>query len=480
MMKTIFVTLDHGLSVAYFFETDLIKLLLEKGVRIVVLVPDAMLPLLRERYGNLNVIVESTCDAQVAKYKLGYHPSLQEYFEHVRRASASPRIPLTYVDRNRKWKETEAKGRHKFALILLRPVIWLLRHSRVSRLAFRRLQQKLFTSNIYTDLFDRYQPDLVISNTAGWRMDQYLLREASRRGIKTAAVIVGWDNPSSQGLPGAFVDYVIVWSEVHKHELVDGVDWPAKNVLIGGMPLYDGYISRKWVMPRDEYFKLHDLDPNKKLVAYAATALGISPNFHIVKLLADIINSQSLGEPSQLLVRLHPNHFKPYPHYQEEAKAIYELAKQYPDMHVVAPKEVAKGLERYSGEDFPEKASMLTYCDVLVTIYSTMVVEAALHGKPSVSACIDAPNGWGKKFWVPLHEIPYWPTATRINKANAGKTAMTADELCQYIDEYLANPDLNATERRRFLESELAFLDGESTQVTAKLLLSLLEKGRQI
>ncbi len=32
-------------------------------------------------------------------------------------------------------------------------------------------------------------------------------------------------------------------------------------------------------------------------------------------------------------------------------------------------------LERYAGEDYPEKASMMAHCDVLVTLYSTMVVE---------------------------------------------------------------------------------------------------------
>ena len=472
-MKTIFIALDHGLAVAYFFETNLINTLVERDARIVVLAPEAMLPLLRERYPNSKVIIESVRDVQTTRYKKEYHPSLQEYFEHVRRASASPRIPLMYVDRNRKWKEIEAKERHKIALLLLRPVIGLLRYSRLARWVFRRVQQALFTPRIYDDLFDRYQPDLILSNSAGWRLDQYLLREAKRRRIKTATIIVGWDNPSSQGLPGALVDYVIVWSEVHKRELVVGVDWPARHVYVCGMPLYDGYISKKWLMPREEYFKLHDLDPGKHLIAFAATALGISPNIHIVELLAEMVKNQSFDQPSQLLVRLHPNHFKPFPHYRAEAEAIYKLAEQYQDMHVVAPKEVSKVLERYSGEDFPEKASMLAYCDVLVTIYSTMVVEAALHGKPSVSACIDAPVGWKDKFSLPLREIADWPTATRVNQAKAGKLAMTADELRQAINIYLSNPDLDMAERRKFLEDEMTFLNGEATRVTAECLWSL-------
>ena len=116
---------------------------------------------------------------------------------------------------------------------------------------------------------------------------------------------------------------------------------------------------------------------------------------------------------------------------------------------------------------------MLAYCDVLVTIYSTMVVEAALHGKPSVSACIDAPVGWKDKFSLPLREIADWPTATRVNQAKAGKLAMTADELRQAINIYLSNPDLDMAERRKFLEDEMTFLNGEATRVTAECLWSL-------
>jgi len=70
------------------------------------------------------------------------------------------------------------------------------------------------------------------------------------------------------------------WSKIHVHELSDGLDWPEDRLHIGGMPLYDGYIKDSWLMPRAEYFKEHGLDPDKKLIAYVATALSISPNFH--------------------------------------------------------------------------------------------------------------------------------------------------------------------------------------------------------
>ena len=41
-----------------------------------------------------------------------------------------------------------------------------------------------------------------------------------------------------------------------------------------------------------------------------------------------------------------------------------------------------------------EKSSMMAHSDVLVTVYSTMVVETAVHDTPIVAAVIDVPGGW--------------------------------------------------------------------------------------
>ena len=473
-MNTIFLVLDTGLARSYFLDTDLADTLVKNGLRLVILVPEVELPLLAKTYPRENVIFESMRDKQAAHYRDTYQRGWQFILEHVRRASASPRIPLTYVDTHRRRKESTASPSEKTKYALARPLIYLLRGSRLARRFFHWLIEKAFTPNIYTDLFDQYQPALVVSNTAGWRLDQYLLREAHKRGLRTLTVIVGWDNPSSQGLPGASVDDVIVWSEIHKWEMAAGVDWPEKNIYIGGMPLYDGYISKRWQMSREEYCKLHNLDPERRLIAFAATALSISPNFHLIEMLARMVSEEQFDVPAQLLIRLHPNHFKPMNHYKQEAETIRHVMQQYQHVHIVEPKQGAGGMDRYSGEDFPEKASMLAHCDLLVTIYSTMVVEAALHDKPFVSACIDIPGGWGGNFFsVPLHEVPTWPTAARVNKLHAGRLALTEAELRQAINDYLRNPRLESAERRSLIERELTYIHGEATQKTAEIILSL-------
>jgi len=475
-LKTAIIFVDHGLTIGYYLFTGLAEQLTNQGVRLVFLVEEDLIEKLRKDYAtNTLVVFESAREAACLKYQNNHQRAVQEIVEYVRGASMSPRIPMTYVDTHRQRKEYESIGRHKFALKAVRPLIYLLRSSRIARRAFRNLQNKLFSPKLYADLLDQYKPDLVISSTAGWRLDRYLLREVKERGIRTVMTVVGWDNPSAHGLPGADVEFANVWSGIHVWELSDGLDWPKDKLHIGGMPLYDGYINKTWLIPREEYFKIHGLDPEKKLIAYAATALSISPNLHIVEELTRIITENKLSVPVQLLIRLHPNHFKSQKNYQDECEKIYEVTRNCPDVHVVAPKALAGGLPRYSGEDFPEKASMLAHCDVLVTIYSTMVVEAALHDKPSISVCIDSPTGWPENFWIPLHDVPSWPTAARVNKLGAGMNAFTAEELVTTLDAYLSDPSLHRQNRMRFVEQEITFLHGEATGETAAFLLKLLD-----
>lgn len=474
-MKTILVYSDHGLMLGYYLHTDLARILTKNDIQIVFLVQPELVELLGNEYSQFNnVSFISSREDLTNQYRLSHRARTQEIFEYVRGSSMSSAIPLSYVDIHRKRKEFEAKGRWKVLLLSMRPFIWVLRHSLLARKLFRKIQSKLFTTEFFSDLFEKYQPDLVISPTAGWRLDRYFLREAKKRGIPSLMTVIGWDNPVSHGIPGADMDYANVWSQIHINELSAGLDWPVEKLRIGGMPLYDGYINNTWLLPRDEYFREHELDPDKKLITYISTALSISPNFHNIEVIVDLIKEKKLCKPSQLLIRLHPNHFKSQKHYQDECRRIMELAKSCSDVHVVAPKAVGGGVPRYSGEDFPEKASMLAYSDVIVTIYSTMVLEAAIKNRPLISCCIDTNEGWPESFWLPLHEVPGLPTAKRVVKAGAAVNVFTAEELTRTLDEYLQNPNLHTENRMEFAKQELTFLNGEATGKTADYIMSLL------
>lgn len=291
-------------------------------------------------------------------------------------------------------------------------------------------------------------------------------------------MVVGWDNPSSYGLCGAPVDWITCWSEIQKQELVLGSDWDPARVHIGGIPSYDGYFRRQWLMPRVEYFNLHNLDPQRKLLSFACSFVSFSPNYQDIEPLARLVASDSLAEPAQLLVRLHPNHFWNEPLYRGEADRIRQLARDLPHVHVVEPVPLGGELGYYSGEDMPEKTSMMAHSDVFLTVYSTMVVETAIHDRPIISMCFDAPGGWNQpgKFSLPLSEIGEWPTHQRFRQSGAGRVVMNEVELKVEINRSLKDPQADQEARRSFIDREVTFTDGSAGRRTGEFLAGLVLK----
>jgi hypothetical protein len=113
---------------------------------------------------------------------------------------------------------------------------------------------------------------------------------------------------------------------------------------------------------------------------------------------------------------------------------------------------------------------------MFITVYSTMVVEASVHERPVVSACINSPMGWPGKFTLPLSKIGDWPTHSRFRNSVAGRVAYTEGELKDAINFYLNNPQAEMAARSEFIARECTFTDGSAGRRTGEYLLSRIEK----
>jgi len=480
--QRVFLCADHGLALIYFLQSDLTQPLQDAGLEVILLTDDALVQGIRTRFGA-NLTVEGLRLPQANRYADRVAPETQWWFNFLRRVGSSARINTEAMDSHVAQVAVESGRRRRFLMPLAYAALAALRRSRQARRWLVDVQQR-FNPGLYADLFEKYQPQLVVASTYGWRMDRYLIREAAARGIRTAAAIVGWDNPSSYGLPAARVDYVTCWSQIQKDELTLGDDFPAQRVHVGGVPAYDGYFRRQWLLPREEYYRLHGLDPQRKLLAYAASFVSFAPNWRNIEALARLVASDSLVEPSQLLIRLHPNHFSSNPLYAAERERVRQLARDLPHVHVVEPvplvpaeENTSLNLSYYSGEDMPEKASMMAYSDVFLTVYSTMVVECAIHERPIISVCLDTPSGWNapQKFSLPLSRIGNWPTHSRFRNSGGGRVALNEIELRDAMNAYLRNPAADLERLRAFIALECTYTDGSAGKRTGEFLAGLAQ-----
>jgi CDP-glycerol glycerophosphotransferase (TagB/SpsB family) len=224
-------------------------------------------------------------------------------------------------------------------------------------------------------------------------------------------------------------------------------------------------------MKRKEDFEFHGLDPSRKLLTYASSFVNLSPNIQNIQALVNLVNSDQLSAPSQLLIRLHPIHMSGF--YIEEADQIRALAKENPHVHVVEP-EQSGGLGFYSFDDMPEKTSMMGVADIFLTVYSTMCVEASFQERPIISVCIDSDTGWPGRYWLPMSQIGIWPTHSRFRASGAGRVAANQEELREAINGYFADPHSDLLDQKKFAERECTFVDGSAGKRTGEYLISLL------
>jgi hypothetical protein len=472
------IVADHGLALVYFLQSDVLATLLNGGVEVVVLTDDGMAAEIGKKFAQPGLTVEGLRLKEARRYFDMVAHSRQYWLHFLRWMGGSDRINCEAMNGHLRQMQYETSRSGKLLMPFIRVAVAVLRKNQSARRTLVNYQ-KTFTPAIYGDLFDKYQPTAVVASTPGWRFDRYVLREAAQRGIRTGAVIVGWDNSSSYRLPGAPVSFINCWSEIQKRELVLGSDWRPEQVNVGGIPTYDGYFRKTWLLPKAEYYAMHGLDPNRKLLSYACSFVTFSPNYRNVETLARMVAGDQLAQPSQLLIRLHPNHFQAGSLYEQEARQIRKLTEELPHVHLVEPVPLGGELGYYSGEDMPEKASMMAHSDVFLTVYSTMVVETAIHERPIVSACLDVPGGWNApgKFSLSLREIAEWPTHQRFRWANAGKVAIDEPSLREAVNAYLLNPELDRAAREKFIRDEVTFTDGSAGQRTGEYLMEIAKKN---
>jgi CDP-glycerol glycerophosphotransferase (TagB/SpsB family) len=227
-------------------------------------------------------------------------------------------------------------------------------------------------------------------------------------------------------------------------------------------------------MKREEYFSYHGLDPSRKLLTYASSFVNLSPNIQNIQALVNLVNSDRLSAPSQLLIRLHPIHMNGF--YVDEADQIRDLARENPHLHVVEPEQTGN-LGFYSFDDMPEKTSMMGVADIFLTVYSTMCVEASFQERPIISVCIDSDTGYPGKYWLPMSKIGIWPTHSRFRASGAGRVATSEMELCDAINHYYADPQADLLEQKKFVAEECTYVDGSAGQRTGEYLISLLNRS---
>ena len=329
---------------------------------------------------------------------------------------------------------------------------------------WRSVDRVLTPTGHHAPIFEEFDPDLVVVSTLGREeADVSLIRLARERGVRTLAVLRGWDNLTTKEYVREKVDKLVVWNSYNKSEAVELHGFCPADVYVAGVSDFDVYIPVPYES-RQELFEQHGLDPDRRLLVLSGQGGSICHEMgDIVSIIADAISGNRFVANSQLLVRPHPNVYSgatPGPGTEADLRRYEELS---PHVHGDRPQIVSDRLKSdMSTIEMRHVADTLYHTDVLLDYFGTLTLEASIVDTPVIYVAFD-----GYKQRPYYDSCIRWRDYThnrRIVDAGATRMALDADGLVEHINAYLTNPSLEREQRRRVVADNCFRTDGFSSK----------------
>lgn len=465
MSKTLFITVYDGDIEKNFLRSGILAILQKQPDLQIVLLVRAPKDSVKHKYyvehfANENVIIEPLPHAMTR---------FEEYLYHLSWNSLPTRS--AYVKRHDLYVKNKKRLRY-----LAESLAGLLGHSRLWR-KLLRFAYFWLPDDYGKELFDKYQPDLLFAPTMFSAEDCRLLRYARKHTIPTLTVAKSWDVPTTRGFTRVQADKILVFNEINKQEIIDIGDYKPEQVEVIGFPQFDYYLDKNVYVSREEFFEHIGADLEKRLLLFAVPGDFKNPFSHeILQMLDDAIEQGKFIKPIQVLARFHPK----YASRAEQLDGLKHIIHDRPGTYFT--KDMEKAIDApmsttfqwtFTDNDLAHLANSLHHSDVTINTESTMTLDAGAHDKPVVLIGFD-----GKQ------KLDYWQAIIRnygrehlsaVLETEGARLAHSMDELIQYVNMYLEDPEVDAGGRALLRERLLYRCDGQSAQRVADNILTMLK-----
>lgn len=472
---TVLIAAELGFEARNLLRSSFFAALATSGARLIVLVPDPNDDQLVRELGNPHVIL-ARLEVETARERF-QRSRFERYLTFARGYALTPGEGILFLDE--KADDRLRKRVNPSIMRLLRPLIGLLRHSDVAKRTLVWLERRLFRTRFYRDLFDRYRPDVIVMATPGYLPhDTYLLREAQGHGVRTITLFSSWDAATSKGLRGINADAYIVWSDRMKADLIEFQGVQPRRISVGGVPYFDQYGAVEPTHARSYLVEKYRLELDRCIIVVGTKSPLTYPNFAVIELLARAVEEDAFSKPCQLIVRLHPLHAKPeFTNSDEHRKAIREydrIAATYDHVRFNVPQAPSSAIRVDFGTAEAREIAMLLYgSDVLITFFSTLVLEACICDTPTVNVCFDPdlPPNLASPRYRPIRVDRDQLHNRRTVEDGGVAVANDPQELVHLVDRYLQDRTLDAEARCRTALLETGPADGQAGKRIADFVL---------
>ena len=477
--RPILIAVHQAFSTKYLLDTEIFKRLKAQGVPLIVLSPNADDPQFQELYRANGVVVEKYRYDELSKV---ISSRLCQFFIKVRSLTLPGEHDIATIEALEAVEVFHQQGARLLGSRYLDLVLLtarLLRRSRLMRRIFAFAESRLFRSHVHKALFATHRPSLLVVPDVGTvALSNLLIAEAKRHGVPVASVVLSWDNPTSKGLGSASPDYAIAWNRGMKEELEKYHGFAPSRIFVGGVAHFDDYFRDGAAVGRGEFLRALGLSSERKTLFLATASPSLFHwNVDLIKLLLEAIDGGVFAEPCQLVVRLHPVYLaKSRDGTGAELAEMEQLQAQYLGRFAMSIPEAIP--QEYGAllpmEDQQNLAAILQHSDVMVCMFSTLMLEACIFDLPVVNVAFYTFQDTQLSNTI----LKGFTHIKRVASYDAVRTADSEQEMLDLIHMYLADRSIDREGRALMRDNEGSVNKGKAGAAIADHLYDLATSGR--
>jgi hypothetical protein len=242
----------------------------------------------------------------------------------------------------------------------------------------KHILKKIGSNESLKKLLAEEKPDIVFHPTVLEGLFVSDLVQWAEENIPPVVFLMNsWDNPSTKAMTVGHPDWLVVWGEQSKQHAIRHLGSPKERILCFGAAQFDLY-RQPPEESRSEFLRKLGLSSERKTLLYAGSSKGLNEVRHL-QTLEYALHTEQLP-CSQIIFRPHPwrGVVPEEPDFYSISWQFVKMDPQMEDYYKASRYEKSKIFL----PDYQHTHTLLNAVDAVVSPVSTILLEAALHGKP--------------------------------------------------------------------------------------------------
>jgi len=205
-----------------------------------------------------------------------------------------------------------------------------------------------------------------------------IIRWGRSRGVPTVFIMNAWDNPSVKAMTVGYPDRLVVWGEQSRQHAIHYMGVPPAKIVCLGAAQFDLYRKPPKVSP-SEYRRRLGVPDHWRVLLYAGSSKGLNEVRHLIALERAI----EAGRIKDCLVLYRPHPWRAYPEGEADFFSLnWKHVMLEPAMEACYRQSRKKERIHIELANYEDTHVTLSAVDAVISPLSTILLEAAMHGKP--------------------------------------------------------------------------------------------------